>query len=899
MTRHPRLMFEVVARVNRDLRLPILVGLFCSYTAPLPLLAQAAPGDFTSAKAPASVKWGAIPLSFEPNMGQESPEVRYLARGSSYTLYMADAEILLSGHNQVPLKMKLQGANLAPRIVGENQQVSTSNYLVGNDPGKWRTSVPNFGRTRYQGVYPGIDLVYYGHDGNLEYDWIVSPSADPRRIRLRFDGADRVRVDRRGDLVIEMGKTEYHHRKPVVYQEVGGKRVEISGNWSLRGKEAGFRIGRYDRRQPLIIDPVLFYSTYLGGSAADAANAIAVDNVGNTYVTGYAGSANFPTANPLQASLRGTQDVFVTKINASGTARLYSTYLGSGGVDVGTGIAVNSSGEVYVTGSAGFSDFPTKNPIQGTWGGSGDVFLTKLDATGSALVYSTYLGGNGVDQGNGIALDPAGNAYVVGTTNSANFPTVAPFQPAKGTTNAQNDAFVAKINPAGSAWVYVTYLGGNNEDQGNGIAVDASGNAYVTGYTASTNFPVQSAFRGFNTGVVDAFVTKLNPAGSALVYSTYLGGSALDYATAIAVDSSGSAYVTGIVTSDDFPLANPIDNTLGSHAVDDVFVTKFNPAGSALVYSTYLGGASGDDAYAIAVDPAGNAYVTGRTNSSDFPLVNPVQVTRVAFDMFVTEINAAGSAVLFSTFVGGSASESGRGIAVDSLGNIHIAGESTSTDFPVVNPVQMTIGGAQDGIVLLFATRLPSIKTSDFDSDGKADLAIYRPSTGAWWVLQSSTNDTTYFSRQWGLSGDIPVPGDYDGDGKTDIAVYRPSNGTWWILKSSTNFTTSFWQQWGLSGDIPVPGDYDGDGKTDIAVYRPSNGTWWILKSSTNLTTYFWQQWGLSSDVPVSGDFDGDGKTDIGIYRPSDGTWWILKSSTNLATYIWQQWGLSTDIPIK
>ncbi len=701
-----------------------------------------------TAMAAPSVRWDHIPLSFEPNAGQASRTVRYLARGSSYTLYFGPGEMAIAGRNQTPLRTKISGANLSARITGEAPQASTSNYYIGSDPGKWRSSVPNYGKVRYTDVYPGIDLVYYGKDGNLEYDWIVSPGADPGSIRMSFEGTTRLRIDGRGDLVIGGSDHEYRHKRPTVYQTIGGKRVAVAGRWELHGREGRFRIGKYDASQELVIDPPLIYSTYHGGSGLDYGYAVAVDSVGNTYVTGGAGSSNFPAGGPLQSGLRGTEDVFVTKINPSGSAKLYSTYLGGNAVDEGRGIAVDVQGNAYITGSTGSLDFPTtKNAIQGTPGGSGDAFVAKLNASGSALVYSTYLGGNGTDTGNGIAIDAAGSAYVVGLTFSADFPTKSPFQATKG---AQQDAFVTKVNPAGTALVYSTYLGGNNVDEGNGIAVDATGNAYVTGYTASTNFPVQSAFRSANAGVVDAFVTKINPAGSALVYSTYLGGSALDYGTAIAVDSSGSAYVTGIVTSEDFPLANPIDDTLGSHAVDDAFVTKFSASGSSLVYSTYVGGGSADDPYAIAVDQAGNAYITGRTNSSDFPLTNPIQTTRTAFDMFVTEINAAGSARLFSTFIGGSGSESGRGIAVDRLGNIHIAGEGTSTDFPVTRAMQGTNGGgasSQDALVLLLGTAPPSTgPTITTVSDNLVDGNPVAP--GGWFYVKGS--DLCDVQRIWG-----------------------------------------------------------------------------------------------------------------------------------------------------
>jgi uncharacterized protein (TIGR03437 family) len=644
-----------------------------------------------------AVQFRNLPLSFEQNTGQAPAEFRYLARGNSYTLYLADGELVLAGKNQPTLRTRLSGANLSAHITGEDPQDSTSNYFTGNDPARWRTAVPNYARVRYAGVYPGIDLAYYGKDGHLEYDWIVSAGADPQQIRMVFETTDRVRIDPHGDLVIRAGGNEYRHKKPVIYQEAAGKRVAVTGGWTLHGREAGFRLGPYDRARTLVIDPPLIYSSYYGGNGSDYGYGVAVDSIGNTYVAGGVGSAAF--------GIRGLEDAFVMKLRPNG-AKIYSTFIGGAGVDEAHGVAVDVQGNAYVTGNTGSLDFPVKGALQTKTGGSDDAFVAKLNA-GGVLTYATYLGGSANETGSGIAVDAAGNAYVIGTTFSADFPTKNPFQAAKG---AQQDAFVAKINATGTAWLYSTYLGGNNVDEGNGIAVDAAGNAYVTGYTASTNFPLQSPFRSSNVASVDAFVTKINPAGSALVYSTYLGGSATDYGTAIAVDASGSAYITGIVTSDDFPTVNPIDGKLASHAVDDIFVTKFNPSGSALVYSTYLGGGSADDSYAIAVDQTGNVFITGRTNSSDFPLVNPLQTTRFAFDMFITEINAAGSAVLFSTFLGGSGSESGRGIAVDSLGNIHVAGEGTSADFPVKNASQGTNGGGslQDALVLLLGNAPPS-----------------------------------------------------------------------------------------------------------------------------------------------------------------------------------------------
>ncbi|HYJ04808.1 MAG TPA: SBBP repeat-containing protein, partial [Chthoniobacterales bacterium] len=466
-------------------------------------------------------------------------------------------------------------------------------------------------------------------------------------------------------------------------------RREIESRYALRsGGRVGFEVGEYDASAALIIDPVLEYSTFLGGNAADQARAIAVDSAGNAYVAGSTSSTDFPIANALQGTNRGGQDVFVTKLNAAGSALVYSTYLGGSVRDVAYGIALDSTGSVYVTGETLSNDFPTANALQATnaSGGLGtDAFIAKLNSAGSALVYSTYLGGSSNDeQGNDIAVDSAGNAYVTGLTLSTNFPTANALQ---NTNAGGRSAFVTKLNAAGSALVYSTYLGGSEGDFGHSIAVDSAGSAYVTGTTESTNFPtanaIQSTFGGTNGELGDAFVTKFNAAGSALVYSTYLGGSQGDVGNGIAVDSAGNAYVAGGTGSTNFPTANALQSAPSEFG--DVFVTKLNAAGSALVYSTYLGGDQSENAYGLALDSSGNVYITGFTGSTDFPTLNAFDSTfggPFASDAFVAKINAAGSALVYSSYLGGNAEDTGFGIAVDPAGNAYVAGWTSSKCFP-------------------------------------------------------------------------------------------------------------------------------------------------------------------------------------------------------------------------
>ncbi len=695
--------------------------------------------------------YGHLPLSFEANHGQWDSSVQFVTRGSGHQLFLRPTDAVLalrtgeakdesqggdihrsqpsgspspSSHSVV--RMKFDGANPQAQIVGLDKLPGIVNYILGDDPTKWRTNIPTYQKVEYKDVYSGIDLVYYGHQGQLEYDFIVAPGADPKQITLAFEGVETIDVDQQGDLVLTMPQSTdevsgsaatLRMHKPVVYQrDAYGHKHLLAGSYlilasdqashrpaftvphSSETAQVAFQVAAYDASLPLIIDPVLSWATYLGGNGLDIGKSIAVDTVGSAYVTGRTitlGSGFPGTGGSLIQNTYGggESDAFVTKLNATGSALIYSTYLGGSGDDLVEGIAVDQTGSVYVTGGTNTpgSGFPgtASSLIQSTNGGGYDAFVTKLNATGSALVYSTYLGGSGFDAGYGIAVDEVGNAYVTGGTPGSSFPGTAGSL-IQSTSGGRYEAFVTKLNATGSALVYSTYLGGSGDDQGLAIAVDTAGQAYVAGVTTTpgSGFPgtAGSLIQETHSGMRDAFITKINAVGTALVYSTYLGGSGDDFGYGIAVDQAGQAYVTGYTETpgSGFPgtASSLIQSTNGGGS--DAFVTKLNATGSALVYSTYLGGSGGEVGYGIAVDGASQAYVTGYTSTpgSGFPGTagSLIQSTSGGgHDAFVTKLNATGSALIYSTYLGGSGQDAGSGIAVDTVGSAYVTGDTSTS----------------------------------------------------------------------------------------------------------------------------------------------------------------------------------------------------------------------------
>jgi len=677
--------------------------------------------------------YGRLPLTFEPNQGQTSPEVKFLARGPGYGLFLTSTEMVLAlrqppAGSQTPgpnakasaLRMKLVGANRRPQVVGERELPGKSNYFTGRDPAKWRRNVPQFAGVRYGSVYPGVDLVYYGNQRQLEYDFVVAPGADPRRIRLRFTGMSSMKVNLSGDLVLATGGQEVSVRAPVVYQEIDGAKQTVAGRFVVRGwRDVGFEVGRYNTSRSLVIDPTLTYATYLGGSGWDKVHGGAVDPAGNLYLTGSTFSPNFPVTGGVSE-----YGAFIAKLSADGRL-VYSTFVNLGGESF-KAIAVDAEGHVYVAGITYSTETPVVNAVQtscpttdpGRNVPCNSGFVLKLGVGGDTLIYSTFLGG---EVGwktfePSIATDSSGNTYVAMSTSDATLPVVNPFQITLSTAG-NRDAYVVKLDPQGW-WVYATYLGGSSEDRAMAVAADQEGNAYVVGLARSSDFPttanaIQPTKRSQQDGGADGFVTKLLPDGSDLVYSTYLGGSFDDEIDSVVVNAQGIAWIAGRSWGSwaDFPTTPGWPSPSVCEVLNCPYpgvLVKLDKGGQ-VIYST----ATHFFDPKLAVDPAGNVYLAEGRNGVWYPLglVNPLMAASgVFYSVAIEKLDPTAKTVLFSTFLGGTghqvcgpevddripcteAESRLASLGVDAAGNIYAIGWTTQDDFPTVNALQPTAGG--------------------------------------------------------------------------------------------------------------------------------------------------------------------------------------------------------------
>ena len=771
----------------------------------------------TSARGTAA-SFARLPLTFEPNVGQTHADVKFLSRGAGYTLFLTAASAVVDSGDAAPVRLHWANSHRLAAVTGENEQPGKSHYYRGRDPRNWHANVAHYSHVRYTNLYRGVDLVYYGTaERRVEFDLMVAAGADPSQIELAFDPSTRLEIDREGNLIVSTAERAAPSgvtlHRPTIFQERGGVRNKVEGGYAIRGgNRVGFRLGRYDRSQALIIDPVLTlaYSTFLGGSGNDRALAVAIDANGGAVVTGNTNSINFPTVNAGQPTAPGGDDHFVAKLSPNGSSLVYSTYLGGSegeGVNQGA-LALDTAGNAYVAGNTSSADFPTsagayqtalKNPGQGF--GSFDGYIVKLTASGT-LAYSTLLGGTFFDDIYTIDVDQSGNAYVAGATQSGDFPTQNAIK------TAVDDSFVAKLNASGSALVYSTYFGGNHHDIPEGIAVDSSGNAYVTGLTRSSDFPIVNPVQGTldpteclpSLPCGDAFLTKINAAGSGFVYSTYVGGNERDRGNDIEVDAFGAAYIVGDTRSTNFPTMAPLQaNNAGA---EDLFVAKLSAAGSSLVFSTYLGGSAREGTgfdndhligAGIAVDGAGDVYVAGVTKSPDFPSVDAFQAFMQGApneaQAFVTKFNAAGSALTYSTAINPPLDMSAQAdIGIDFVGDAYVAGGVGSGgslgSYPTTaNAVQPGYGGGPyDAFVAKlthFTTVTIDIKpnsspnTINLGSGGVVPVAIL--SSAAFDATSVNPLTVSLASAPVKLRGNgTPqvVIQDVNGDGRQDLVVH-------------------------------------------------------------------------------------------------------------------------------
>lgn len=930
-----------------------------------------------------------LPLRFERNDGQTARDVAYLSRGRGSTLFLTSTEAVLSLRDRkgrdaktAVLRLRMVGANADPEIAGEAPLQGTLNYFVGNDASRWHTGVPTYRRVRYDDVWAGIDLVWHGTQNALEYDFIVAPGVDPSHIRLHVDGAKRLRIDTSGNLIARTAAGDVVQRAPMLYQDGAEGRTPVVGKYVLRGRrEVGFEIGPYDATRTLVIDPVLDYSTFLGGLLNEEAFGVAVDAQGSAYVTGPTDSLEFPRSGLLNDEKDAL--VFIAKLNADGTDLVYASLIGTNQITgflfaegsdalIATGIAVTADGKACITGAVenfkNKSNYPvTENAFQGNGfclincglrGSRGiDSFVTMVSADGQKILYSTFYGGNRLDdasfdRADAVAVDGSGRIYVAGVTNTNDLSMKNAFQGSRKSLGEGTDAFIAVFDPAqergNDTLLYASFLGGREDDRALGIAVDPDRNAYVVGKTRSTDLetkapagqtlpPLQESFQG---SPFDGFVAKVDTESEgnpSLTYLTYFGGDQNDRVEAVAVDSFQRAYIAGATSSRaTFPLVNAFDTTQTN---GEAFVAKLNADGTALFYSTFLGGENTnttedfEEATGIAIDASGNAYVTGNTSAGDsFPIgtfESPFAVD-LRGTTFVAKIGSETSgttvpALVYSTTFGGERARA-RGIAVDVNGDAYVVG-FTDGDFPTtVNAFQTASGGGRDA----FVAKVTSVIG---DTTG-----LYDSKRNEFQLRNSNTTGGADLVVPHGEPGDLPVVGDWDGDGVTDVGVYRPSRGEFHLrlgsgvvviviggneadlpvagdwdgdgfdtvgfLRNDAKLGQSFFLTntrveaspapdfdiivaAGQAGDLPLGGDWNGDGLDTVGFFRPSTRTFFQINDfAAGVATSF--VFGVVGDLPLAGDWDGNGSDDVGVFRPSDETMHLTTDSGATVGFVFE-----------
>jgi len=660
---------------------------------------------------------GGVPFSFTAAKTRPGSS-QFVGRGPDSQLVVSPTEAVLTAQGRARERVRIRfcGANPNAALLGAEPEAARVSYVLGRDSRRWRSGLRSYRAVRVENAYPGIDLVYYRGGRELEYDFVVQPGADPGRIALQVEGQQRATVTAEGSLTLPGAEGPIRIGRPVTYQEVDGVRQPVASHFVSVGEQVRVALGPYDRRRPLIIDPTLSFSTFLGGSAEEYALAVATDSQGRTYLAGRTASLDFATVDAEQPAFGGgLSDAFIARLSSDGRTLQTMTYFGGMGDETINDLALDDLGNLYVAGNSNSDDLPLRNPIQRRFGGgTSDAFVAKLNADADRLEYATYLGGGGQDTGEGIAVGPSHTAYLTGKTGSLDFPTTSgAFQRRFG--GGSTDAFVARLAEDGQSLRYATYLGDIGEENfgtaAGRIAVDNIGNAYVTGTTTSPRFPTTPrAFQRVLRGGQDAYLTKLGSNGDEVVYSTLLGGGSRDFGGDVAVDAGGSALVTGITDSLTFPVTRNAFQSRFGGGIWDAFVTRFAPSGEDVVCSTYLGGRGDEGATfgtvtdfgAAGFRPNGDLVVAGRTDSFNFPLAGPVQPVRGGFaDGFFSRLSSDGERLLESTYLGGGANDVATDLSVDPGGDVRVAGFTASRDFPLVNPVQTSYaGGFTDAWVL-------------------------------------------------------------------------------------------------------------------------------------------------------------------------------------------------------